>query len=296
MIKIGSIEAGGTKMVLAVGNGRGEIETREEIATVAPSDCVPQMIEWFRGKGIDALGIGSFGPTCVDPHNDKFGKILETPKLAWKHFDFRGAFTEALGIPVGYDTDVNAACLGESLYGAAKGCDQIIYVTVGTGIGVGVMAGGHLLHGMLHPEAGHILVKPVAGDVGRSVCPYHQNCLEGLASGPSIEKRWEKSAKELSQQPKVWELESAYLAEGIANYILCYSPKKIILGGGVMKQQQLFPLIRSKTLDLLGNYIAMPELQDMDSYIVSSGCEGNQGILGAMELGRRSLDGALLKR
>ena len=290
MKNIGAIEAGGTKMVLAIGNEHGEIKERKELPTTTPSNCIPLMIDWFRRYDIDALGIGSFGPTCVDPNDSKFGTILETPKAPWRHFGFRQAFQEALGIPVGYDTDVNAACLGESLYGAAIGCDQVIYITVGTGIGVGVTIDGHLLHGMLHPEAGHIAISPMQADPGKSVCPYHQNCLEGLASGPSIERRWGEPAFNLSDRTEVWELESSYLAEGIANFILCYSPKKIVLGGGVMQQMQLFPLIRKKVLHILANYIVTPELEDINNYIVKPNCNGDQGILGAIELGRRSLN------
>lgn len=168
----------------------------------------------------------------------------------------------------------------------------MIYLTVGTGIGVGVMVSGQLLHGMLHPEAGHILLEVQPGDGGNCVCPYHDRCIEGLAAGPSIEHRWGKKGFELADRPEVWDLESTYLAEGIATYVLCYSPQRIVLGGGVMKQTQLFPLVRKKVLENLNGYLVTPELADIDSYIVEAGCQGDQGVLGCIELGRRALEAA----
>lgn len=286
---IGALEAGGTKMVMATGDESGTIFERQEIPTTDPDQCIPQMIAWFTERQIDALGVAAFGPTGVNPTNKRFGQILETPKTAWRYFDFRGALYKGLQVPVGYDTDVNAACLGEVAFGAAKKLDCVVYITVGTGIGAGVMIDGKLLHGMLHAEAGHILVTHVEGDTATSVCPYHPNCLEGFASGPAIEKRWGKTARELADDEKVWDLESSYLAQAISTYILCYSPQRIILGGGVMHQTQLFPQIRKKTLDLLAGYITTPELSAIDFYIVPASCDGNQGILGALELGRRAL-------
>ena len=289
MSMIGAIEAGGTKMVMATGDETGAIFDRREIPTTDPDQCIPQMISWFKEHHIDALGAAAFGPTGVNPASKRFGQILETPKTAWRYFDFRGALYEGLQVPIGYDTDVNAACLGEVVFGAAKQLDCVVYITVGTGIGAGVMIDGRLLHGMLHAEAGHILVTRAKGDAATSVCPYHQNCLEGVASGPAIEKRWGKTARELAHDDKVWELESSYLAQAISTYVLCYSPQRIILGGGVMHQTQLFPQIREKTLDLLAGYITTPELAAIDSYIVPASCGGDQGILGSIELGRRAL-------
>ncbi len=292
MARIGALEAGGTKMVMAVGDEEGNILERDSIPTTAPEECVPKMVAWFADHKVDTLGIGAFGPTCVDPANEKYGSILETPKTAWKYYPFRNAFVDGLHIPVGYDTDVNVACLGEATYGAAKGLGYVVYVTIGTGIGAGVMVEGKLMHGMMHPEAGHILIRRDPEDKAPSSCPYHDDCFEGLAAGPAIEKHWGKPAKELLDDPRVWDLESFYLAEGVATYIVCYSPKKIILGGGVMHQEQLFPLVRSKVAHLLNGYIVTPEMQDLDSYIVPAGCDGDQGILGCIELGKRALEEA----
>ena len=286
--RIGALEAGGTKMVLSVGAPDGTIEERTEIPTLGPADCVDRMVAWFAERKVDALGIGAFGPTGVNPASPDYGRILETPKTAWRHFDLLGAF-EPLGVPVGYDTDVNAACLGEVTFGAAKGLDNVVYVTIGTGIGAGVMVGGQLLHGMLHAEAGHILLPVEPGDEGNSVCPYHPDCFEGLAAGPSIAQRWGAKGFELADHDEVWDLESTYIAKGMEIYIACYSPQMIILGGGVMKQTQLFAQVRRKTLEYLNGYLVSPELADIDGYIVEAGCKGDQGVLGCIELGRRAL-------
>ena len=172
-MRLGALEAGGTKMVCAVVSGDGEVLDRMETPTLAPAETVPQMIEWFAARDVDALGIGAFGPTCVDPADERYGSILQTPKLAWRGYGLRAAFVDALGIPVAYDTDVNVACLGEAVFGCCKGLKDAVYVTIGTGVGAGVMCTGRLLHGMLHPEAGHMLVRTRPTEEGRCVCPSH---------------------------------------------------------------------------------------------------------------------------
>lgn len=288
-LHIGCLEAGGTKMVMAVATPEGMILEREEIPTKDPATTVPAIVQWFSERSIDALGVGAFGPTGVDPNSDTYGWILETPKTAWRHYDFLGGLS-ALDVPMGYDTDVNAACLGEATYGIAKGLDTVVYITIGTGIGAGVLAGGKLLHGMLHPEAGHILLRKRSYDTGASVCAYHDSCFEGLASGPSIEQRWGAKGYELADKAEVWELESDYIAEALVDYVMVYSPERIILGGGVMKQEQLFDLVRNKFTELLNNYISTPQVKAVDSYIVPAGCNGDQGILGCLALGVAALE------
>ncbi|MBM6675952.1 ROK family protein [Olsenella uli] len=288
-MRIGALEAGGTKMVCAVATEQGEMLERASFPTLAPEDTVPTLAGWFLERGVEALGIGAFGPTCVDPESPSFGMILETPKVAWRGYPLRDAFVRALGVPVGYDTDVNVACLGEATFGSSRGISDLVYVTIGTGVGAGVMCGGRLLHGMLHPEAGHMLVRRVPGDEGPCVCPSHESCLEGLAAGPSIERRWGAKGAELAGRPEVWELEGDYLAQMCCDLVLCYSPRRIILGGGVMHQEQLFPIVRKKTLAYLGGYITAPELEDIDAYIVPPSLNDDQGVLGCVELGRRAL-------
>lgn len=272
-------------MVCAVGNEKGEILDRVSIPTETPDITMPKLLEYFQGQPVEALGIGCFGPIDLDPASGTYGFITTTPKLAWRNCDICGYFRERLKVPVGFDTDVNGSMLGEATWGCARGLDTAIYITVGTGVGVGVLAGGRLLHGMQHPEGGHILLPRRADDAYEGKCPYHKTCMEGLAAGPAIEARWGKKAAELSDRPEVWELEAHYLAYAITNYMMILSPQKIILGGGVMHQEQLMPLIRKKVTEMLGGYIQTEALSDMDSYIVPASLNDNQGILGALKLG-----------
>lgn len=289
---IGAIEAGGTKMVLACGYADGTIVERVDIPTRDPAQTVPAMIEWFNGRGISALGIAAFGPTGVNPSLPEYGHILQTPKLAWRNYDFLGAMSHGLGVPCGYDTDVNGACLGEVIYGAAKGLDSALYITVGTGIGAGIYTDGRLIHGMLHPEAGHIVLPRVLGDEGfECVCPTHSSCFEGLAAGPAVAKRYNvERASDLADDEDFLELEGAYIAQGILNYLYVVSPQRVILGGGIPDHApKLIARVRAKVLQINNGYIATPELEDIDSYIVSPLCSGNQGVLGAIVLGAQAL-------
>ena len=291
-MRLGALEAGGTKMVCAVVSGDGEVLDRMETPTLTPAETVPQMIEWFTARDVDALGIGAFGPTCVNPNDERYGSILQTPKLAWRGHGLRAAFAGALGIPVAYDTDVNVACLGEVVFGCCKGLEDAVYVTIGTGVGAGVMCAGRLLHGMLHPEAGHILVTRDPRDtIGEhSGCPFHDNCLEGLIAGPGVKKRWGgKSAGEMADDPEAMDLLAGYLAQALMTYILCYAPQKIVIGGGVADHTPIVPLARKKCAEMLNGYIVTPEMADIDSYIVNNSLEGKQGIMGCLALGAQAL-------
>lgn len=281
----GALEAGGTKMVCAIGNDQGEILERISIPTETPDITMPKMADFFAGKGIAALGIGCFGPIDLNRSSETYGYITTTPKLAWKNYDICGYFREKLGVPVGFDTDVNGSMLGEATWGCAKGLDTAIYITVGTGIGVGVLAGGQLLHGMQHPEGGHILMPVRSDDTYAGKCPYHKTCLEGLAAGPAIEERWGAPGKDLADRDEVWDLEAYYLAHALTNYIMILSPQKIILGGGVMHQTQLMERIRAYVKDMVAGYLVTKELADLEHYIVLPSLDDNQGILGALKLG-----------
>lgn len=289
-MRFGALEAGGTKMVCAVGTEEGEILERISIPTETPEITMPKILAYFQEKQISALGIACFGPIDLDHQSRTYGHIMMTPKLAWRKYDICGYFREKLNVPVGFDTDVNGSMLGESTWGCAKGLDTAIYITVGTGVGVGVIAGGKLLHGMQHPEAGHMLIPARADDPYKGKCPYHGHCMEGLAAGPAIEERWGAKAETLAGRPEVWELEAHYLAYAVTNYILVLSPQKIILGGGVMHQQQLLPMVREKVKEMLGGYLQTKELEDMDSYIVLPSLKDNQGIMGALKLGMEALE------
>ena len=284
-MRVGALEAGGTKMVCAVGNEKGEILDRVSIPTETPELTMPKLLAYFQDKEICALGIGCFGPVDLDRASKTYGYITTTSKLAWKYYDICGYFKKHLHVPIGFDTDVNGSMLGEATWGCAKGLDTAVYITIGTGVGIGVLAGGKLLHGMQHPEGGHILIPRRKDDPYTGKCPYHGTCLEGLAAGPAIEERWGKKAVELSDHPEVWELEAHYLAYAITNYILLLSPQKIILGGGVLHQEQLMPLVRKKVKEMLGGYVETKELSDMDRYLVLPSLNDDQGILGALKLG-----------
>jgi fructokinase len=285
-MKIGALEAGGTKMVCAVGNENGEIFEQVSIPTETPDITMPKLIEYFTGKGIVALGIGCFGPVCLDKKSPKYGHITSTPKLAWRDYDIVGAFKRALNIPIGFDTDVNGSALGEATFGCAKGLPNVLYLTIGTGIGAGIFVEGNLLHGNLHPEAGHIPLRRHPDDKYEGCCPYHLDCFEGLASGPAIEGRYKTSAKNLADEPRVWEMEAYYIAQALVTYILTLAPHKIILGGGVMHQEQIFGYVRRFVREMLAGYIDTPEIADINNYIVPAGLKDDQGIIGALVLGR----------
>lgn len=283
-MRIGALEAGGTKMVCAIGDETGKIFEQISIPTETPEITMPKLIEYFKEKEIEALGIGCFGPIDLDKKSPTYGYITSTPKIPWRNYNIVGAFKEALNIPIGFDTDVNGSCLGEVTWGALKGLDSGIYITIGTGVGVGVYSGNKLLHNMLHPEAGHIPLAKHPEDKYEGKCPYHGCCFEGLAAGPAIEARWGKSAKELTDNDLVWEMEAYYIAQALVTYILTLSPRRIILGGGVMHQLQLFPLIRKNVKAILNDYIQTKELENLDTYIVPAGLNDDQGIMGCLQL------------
>ncbi len=279
----GALEAGGTKMVLAVSDERLNMLDRLTLPTKTPSETMPAMIDFFRERRVDALGVGTFGPVNLHADSPDYGTITATPKLAWRGYPLLRAFREALHIPCAIDTDVNAAALGEVALGAGRGVKNCVYVTVGTGIGGGVYSEGSLVHGLLHPEVGHFYVSPHPDDpMPQGMCPYHGACLEGMASGPAIEKRWGVTARELPADHTAWRLEAYYLAQMCQTLLTIVSPEKIILGGGVMGQKQLFPMVRAETKRLLNGYLA--GLEDFDALIVPPDCYPDSGLMGALLL------------
>ncbi|WP_077735573.1 ROK family protein [Bacillus sonorensis] len=277
----GAIEAGGTKFVCAVGTENGEIIDRLTIPTETPEETIGELTAFFSKYQLTSMGVGSFGPICVAKEKEEYGYITNTPKLAWKAYPFIPELEKRLGVPVSFTTDVNAAVLGEITKGAAQGLNSCLYITVGTGIGAGAIIGGELVQSATHPEMGHILIRRSPEDSFAGNCPYHSDCLEGMASGPALEKRWGKKGKDLAGETKVWELEADYLAQALMQYILILCPDKIIMGGGVMKQQQLFPLIRKKLSEYLNGYVDLPDLED---FIVPPGLGDDAGITGALVL------------
>ncbi|MEH7302191.1 ROK family protein [Neobacillus drentensis] len=282
---LGAIEAGGTKFVCAVGDEKGTIVERIQIPTTVPEETMPQVIAFFEKYDVEAIGIGSFGPIDVNVESPTYGYITSTPKPGWKDYPFVQRMKEAFGVPIGFNTDVNAAALGEASFGAAKGLDSCLYITVGTGIGAGAIVQGQLLQGWSHPEMGHILLRRHPNDGFEGKCPYHGDCLEGLAAGPAIESRWGEKGVNLVDRPEVWDLEGYYLAQALMQYILILSPKKIILGGGVSHQEAVFAAIYKYLPELLNDYVSLPELSD---YIVRPGLGDDAGITGALMLADRA--------
>ena len=284
----GAIEAGGTKFVCAAGTETGEIKERVSIATTTPEETMPEVIAFFNKHKVEAIGIGSFGPIDVDKNSPTYGNITTTPKLAWRDYPLLRSVQKEFSIPIGFNTDVNIAAMGEAVLGAAKGLDSCLYITVGTGIGAGAYIQGELLQGLTHPEMGHILVRRHPEDSYKGSCPYHGDCLEGLAAGPAIEERWGTKAAELSNNDKVWEMEGYYIAQALMQYILILSPKKIILGGGVMNQEQVLEYINTYLKEFLNGYLEFPQVStEMGSYIVRPGLGDNAGITGGLLLAKR---------
>ncbi len=285
-MRLGGLEAGGTKMVLSVGDENGNIVKRLRLDTLSPSETVPPMLDFFRENEVEALGIGSFGPLDLDKKSKTYGSITATPKLPWRDYPLLSVMRDAVKVPALIDTDVNAAALGEAMLGAAKGLSSCAYVTIGTGIGGGIFVEGKLLHGLMHPELGHIPLRPREIDpLPCGVCPYHKGCLEGLASGPSIEKRWGVKPAELPENHPAWELEAEYLADMAASIVLMLSPEKIILGGGIMHVKGLIEKVRAKTIAALGGYVRRREiLEGIDDYIVLPALGDNAGAVGALLL------------
>ena len=296
----GGIEAGGTKFVCAIGSGPDDIRAQTRFPTEKPDETIQQCLDFFREQAdeqdepLAAIGIASFGPVDPDPTSDTFGYVTTTPKPHWAHTDFVGPLRRAFDVPIGFDSDVNGAALGEQRWGAAQGLETFVYLTIGTGLGGGGMVGGQLIHGLLHPEMGHMKIPHDRdADPYGGYCTYHGDCWEGLAAGPAIEERWGQPGSELGDDHEAWALEAHYLALGLHNIITTLSPQRIIMGGGVMDQAQLFPLVRQRVQESLNRYIQKPQLtDDIDRYIVPPGLGNRAGVLGAIALAEQALQQA----
>ena len=296
MTLYGGIEAGGTKFVCAVGSGPDEILAEIRISTESPDATLGCVIDFFKQQQkkheIAAIGVASFGPVDPDPESPTFGYITNTPKPGWAHTPVVPLLQRAFGIPVGFDTDVNVAALGEHRWGAAMGVDTFVYLTIGTGIGGGGMVDGKLMHGLLHPEMGHIAIPhDWVRDPFKGVCPFHGDCWEGLANGPALEARWGQPGETLPPEHEAWKLEAHYLAWGVANIMMILSPKMVVMGGGVMEQEHIFPLVRRNVKFHLNGYIQSETvLEGLDDYIVPPALGGRSGVLGAIALAQQARD------
>jgi fructokinase len=288
----GGIEAGGTKFVCALGSCPDDLQDEVRFETTSPKETINRTLEYFKKQNLKekllAIGIGSFGPIELNRKLSNYGFITSTPKPGWSNINICGLIKEELKIPVGFNTDVNAAALGEYEWGAGRGLNNFIYLTIGTGIGGGVMINGRLLHGLQHPEMGHIFIpQDIKDDPYEGNCPFHKNCFEGLASGPAMKNRWGKSPEDLNKNHKAWDLEVQYISLALTNYICTLSPERIIIGGGIMEQKKLLPLILTSVKKMLNDYIHMEVIaNNIEKYIVLPSLGKKAGILGALVLAK----------
>lgn len=285
-MKLGAIEAGGTKFVCAVGNELGEVFERISIPTTAPEITMSAVDQLFIKNEIEALGIGSFGPINIDLDSRTFGFITNTPKVLWQNYDFMGYLKQHLEVPMYWTTDVNEAAFGESQLGAAQNVNNSIYLTIGTGVGGGIINNNHIFNGRTHSELGHMRINRLPQDTFSSNCPFHDVCLEGFVSGPAIEKRTGLASKFLATDDPTWKIIADYIAQACVNLTVAFAPDKIILNGGVMHQIQLFEIVRSKFKNYFNNYEELPPL---NSYICSAGLKEDSGIVGGLLLGKKAL-------
>ncbi len=289
-MRIGAVEAGGTKIVCGIGNEHGKIEESIQFPTEHPEPTLAKIIDYFRDKEVEAIGIGSFGPIELNKQSPQYGFVTTTPKPGWAGFDFLGTLRKEFDVPFGWDTDVNAAAFGEAKWGAAQGLDSCVYYTIGTGVGIGIFTEGKLVHGLVHPEAGHVLVRRHPDDDFAGNCPYHGDCLEGMAAGPALEARWKMKGVSIPEDHEAWKIEAYYIGQAVANMILTVSPKKVILGGGVMKQRQMFPMIREEVKRILNGYVSADAVtENIEQYIVPPGLGDLAGLTGALALGLEAL-------
>ena len=287
------MEAGGTKFVCMVASGLDEVRAQTSFSTTKPEETLGRAVSFFKAhEPFASLGIGTFGPCDLNPASPAYGCLSTSIKPGWKQANMLGAFRRTFDVPVVIDTDVNAAALGEYTWGAGQGLEMVLYLTVGTGIGGGGVIKGRTMHGLFHPEMGHIRLPRDSGDDSfAGVCPYHGDCLQGLASGPALEARWGKPAEELPPDHPAWRMEAHYLALAIHNYICTLSPNRVILGGGVMHQRHLFPLIREEVRRLLNGYIQLPMvLEKIDEYTVPPALGDRAGVLGAIALAKQTAE------
>lgn len=291
-ILVGGIEAGGTHCKCVIGTADGDIIANASFRTTAPDETIAQVLNFFTESPhrIEALGIAHFGPVDIDQRSPSFGRILKAPKLGWSDLDIVGRYRGVLQVPVAFQSDVNAAAVGEAALGAGRGLSNFVYVTVGTGIGGGVMINGRLLHDARHPEIGHMLVgRDHRVDPYGGCCPFHQDCLEGLASGPALKGRWGIAGENMDPDHPAWALQAQYLATLCVNLANFYVPEKIIFGGGVMQQPFLPAMILERYLSLMQGYMQHITADAGEDFIVASPLQGNGATRGALLLAGQAL-------
>jgi fructokinase len=288
----GGVETGGTWCVCALGTGPGELRALEKFPTAAPAETLDRIVSFFASHPKPAaIGIGSFGPVDVDRDSATWGHVTTTPKPGWQHTPVATIVRDRLQVPVAFDLDVTASALGEARWGAGRGVPSLCYLTVGTGIGAGLLIAGRPLHGLIHPEVGHLRIPhDRERDPFDGVCPIHGDCWEGLASGHAIQQRWERPAPELADDHPAWALEAEYVALGILSIVMVASPHRVIAGGGVMERTVLLPMVRTRLGELVAGYLDTPLLgADVERYVVAPALGDEAGVLGAIALAQHSL-------
>ena len=290
----GGIESGGTKFVCSVGRDPDHIISDISFPTANPTETIQKAIEFFapysKRNELVSVGIASFGPVDLNPDSRTYGYITTTPKVGWQHVDLYGEIQKALKVPIAFDTDVNAAAFGEKYWiPENQPLDPFLYITVGTGIGVGAIINGSPLHGLIHAEAGHMAIPHNwEKDPFPGVCPFHGDCLEGLASGISMNKRWGQSPETLSDSHPAWDLEAKYIALALVNLIYAYSPQRIILGGGVSQHPGFHQAVRQKVLKINNGYVNSIFISEkIDDYILPPALGNRSGVLGAIAMAKK---------
>ncbi len=286
----GGIEAGGTKFVCVVGTGPDNIAASERFPTRAPAETLADVTAFFRAYmdhsgPLDGLGIASFGPLELRPGNHRQGWITRTPKAGWSNTDLVGPLRDALDVPVAIDTDVNGAALAEGIWGAGRGCSNLVYVTIGTGIGGGALVNGRPVHGLPHPEMGHLIVPREPGDDFAGHCPFHGDCFEGMASGPAVAARWGCPAEQLrgDDLTRAVAIEAGYIASGVRNIVYTLAPERVVIGGGISHLDGLFPAVHDRLRETLAGYPGCDEHQ-LDTFVVRPGLGDRAGAAGALAL------------
>ena len=283
----GGVETGGSWCVCALGRGPGELVAVEKFPTAAPEPTLQRILAFFAGRPApEAVGVAAFGPIELDRASPDWGRVTTTPKPGWADAPVGPTLRSGLDAPVVLDTDVNAAAVGEARWGAGQDAGNLCYLTIGTGIGAGLLIDGKPLHGLMHPEAGHIRIPhDLRRDPFHGVCPFHGDCWEGLASGPALTARWGAPAHELPDDHPAWALEAEYVAAGILAISLIASPQRVIAGGGVMERGPLLGLVRSRLRELLGGYLARAQLSaGIETYLVAPALGDEAAVLGAIAL------------
>jgi fructokinase len=291
---LGAVEGGGTKFVCMVGTGPSDVVDDITIPTTEPAETIGAVVEFFQrprpGLKLGAIGVATFGPIGLDPASPDYGTVLRTNKTNWIGARILAPLARRFGVPLGWDTDVNGAVLGEARWGAAQGVDPAVYLTIGTGIGGGALVNGATIHGLLHPEMGHVPVPYLPGDTFPGICSFHGHCLEGVASGPALSARCTRPLAELPPDDPIWDLAARYIAFGLSSIVYTLAPRRIVLGGGVMQQAQLLPKIRTALVETIHGYLHLPEIEErIDEYVVRSALGQKAGLFGALVLAERAL-------